>query len=121
MRHEPNLRIEGYRRNDTALGESPYGANHGFFVIGHLRVISSGQSDNNPYGRGWEHVSVSCVERCPTWEEMAKVKSLFWDDDETVIQFHPKRKAHINVHPNCLHLWKQEGVDYELPPRDLLA
>lgn len=30
---------------------------------------------------GWEHVSVSLRNRCPTWDEMCLVKDIFWRDD----------------------------------------
>ena len=95
---------------------SPIGACYGAFRINMrfavLRVISSGEFHE---GVKWEHVSISNSTRCPTWEEMCAVKELFWADDETVIQFHPKKSAYINKHPFCLHLWKH--VDgHELPP-----
>jgi len=67
-------------------------------------------------GLGWEHVSVSLKNRCPNWDEMSFIKRLFWGDDETVIQFHPRRAEYVNNWPNCLHLWKRAGVDHELPP-----
>lgn len=37
------------------------------------------------WGGGWEHVSVSLSNRCPTWEEMCMVKDIFWGEDECVI------------------------------------
>lgn len=110
MRHEPNLRIESYRRTHPMLGAGPTGTNAGYFEIGNLRIISSGT------GYEWEHVSVSRAGRCPTWDEMARVKALFWADDETVVEFHPRADKYIDVHPYCLHLWRQTGVEYRLPP-----
>lgn len=75
----------------------------------------------------WEHVSVSLQrisnsgnsypeKRCPTWEEMCVVKSLFWSDEDTVIQFHPKSTEYISMHPHVLHLWRKVGQEHELPP-----
>lgn len=115
MRNEPNLRIEQYRRPDPPQEPN---MNYGYFEIqrptGLLRVISSGsgivEDDIN-----WEHVSVSLHNRCPTWDEMNFVKELFWRDDETVIQFHPKKSRYKNLMPYCLHLWKKIGTEYELP------
>lgn len=68
-------------------------------------------------GGGWEHVSVSLPQRqrSPTWEEMCWIKSLFWRDDETVIQYHPAEDDYVNCHPFCLHLWKPIGVDLPKP------
>lgn len=58
-------------------------------------------------GGGWEHVSVSTPYRCPTWEEMCKVKELFWDDPEDwAVQYHPPLSRHVNNHRYCLHLWR---------------
>jgi hypothetical protein len=59
-------------------------------------------------GAGWEHVSVSVPgeSRCPTWEEMCRVKSLFWAEEECVVQYHPPRSQYVNNHNHCLHLWK---------------
>lgn len=71
---------------------------------------------------GWEHVSVSLFEkRCPTWEEMCFVKETFWDDDETVIQYHPPKTEYVNMHPFCLHLWKPVASQIPLPPSILVG
>lgn len=69
---------------------------------------------------GWEHVSVSLPSRTPNWDEMCFVKSLFWSDEETVVQFHPRASEYVNSHPHCLHLWRRVGVNAELPPRVLV-
>lgn len=72
-------------------------------------------------GMGWEHVSVSRRDRCPTWDEMCQVKSLFWDASDCVVQFHPPQSEYVNNHPNCLHLWRQAGGDFQLPPSILVG
>jgi hypothetical protein len=79
-------------------------------------------------GLGWEHVSVTLrkiegrklksVDRCPTWEEMCFIKGFFWDDEETVVQYHPPKSEWISNHPYCLHLWKPTGVDLPRPHKD---
>lgn len=76
-----------------------------------LRIIASA-------GEGWDHVSVSLVNRCPTWAEMSWVKSQFFHDDDAVMQLHVAATNHLNVHPYCLHLWRpwaRVGV-IPLPP-----
>lgn len=73
---------------------------------------------------GWEHVSVSLPDskdRCPSWDEMCIVKALFWDDDEAVIQFHPPKADYVNAHKGCLHLWKQVGAEFPVPPSILVG
>ena len=56
----------------------------------------------------WEHVSVSVKDKrfCPSWDEMSFVKDLFWDDTETVVQFHPHKDVYVSKHKYTLHLWK---------------
>lgn len=81
-----------------------------------LQIICS------PFGEGeWEHVSVSLPDRCPSWEEMRYVKELFWSDDVTVVQFHPKKSEYVNNHPFCLHLWRNLKNEIELPPSILVG
>lgn len=75
-------------------------------------------------GDGWDHVSVSPAEmfdqKTPTWEEMCFVKDLFFEPEETVIQYHPPRSRYINTHPGCLHLWRPQEASIPLPPMFLV-
>lgn len=120
MRNEPNLKLDRYRATHPTLGSTPSGMNYGYFVRGPLNIISSGTPDrdeDDPITR-WEHVSVSCQNRTPTWEEMKTVKEMFWKDDETVVQFHPRQSEYVNIHEHVLHLWRIAGVNHELPPQE---
>ena len=73
-------------------------------------------------GEGWEHVSVTFGgESTPSWEIMCFVKEQFWSDEDTVIQFHPKKSEHVNFHSYCLHLWRKSGVNQELPPSIMIG
>lgn len=89
--------------------------NDGFFLVptpnpgGPLRVMSGD-------GLGWEHVSVSCERRTPTWAEMQFVKTLWWDDDQAVMQLHPPQSEWVNNHDYCLHLWRPKDIPIPLPP-----
>jgi len=73
------------------------------------------------WGSSWEHVSMSLKKRCPVWDEMCWLKDLFWNNKETVIQFHPPEKQYINNHPYCLHLWKPQKHTIPLPPSYLVG
>lgn len=70
-------------------------------------------------GLGWEHVSVSVRDgkrvRTPVWDEMAHVKDVFWDDEDVVVQFHPRRSEYVNCHENVLHLWRPVGIELPTP------
>jgi hypothetical protein len=72
-------------------------------------------------GMGWEHVSVSREDRCPTWDEMCQVKALFWSDEDCVIQYHPPKSEYVNQHPFCLHLWRPMEVILPRPPKILVG
>lgn len=114
MRHSPRPRLDELRHTHPKHGRTPDGTDFGFFVLGPLRIISGGS------GERWEHVSVSCADRTPTWDEMSQVKALFWGDDETVLQFHPRRSEYVDEHPYCLHLWRRRRKNHPLPPRQLI-
>lgn len=66
-------------------------------------------------GGGWEHISVSMPnqKRCPTWEEMCAIKDMFFEAEEVVVQYHPKKSEYVNNHLYCLHLWKP--INKEIP------
>lgn len=97
---------------------SARGDSFGAFVLTHpltmvkLRVIAVADA------LGWDHVSVSHPKRCPTWSEMAWVKRQFFTDDECVVQFHVPARDHINLHPNCLHLWRYVEGAFPMPPKE---
>lgn len=61
---------------------------------------------------GWEHVSVELyARRLPTWEEMCYVKDMFWEDEEEVVQIHPKHSHYVNI-TEALHLWRPVNGDW---------
>ena len=63
------------------------------------------------YEGGWEHVSVSPYNgKTPTWEDMCRVKDIFCDEEEEVIQIHPKKSEYVNIKDNCLHLWRHKDM-----------
>lgn len=103
------------------------GDRHGAFVVicpktnRSLRVVS-GPADAEAWaaagfsGEPWDHVSVSCQFAPPSWDQMCLVKSLFFEPDECVVQFHPPQADYVNIHPNVLHLWKPP-YPVPLPPK----
>ena len=74
-----------------------------------LRIIAT-------VGEGWDHISVSLKNRCPTWEELEDVKRRFFHDHETAMQLHVPPADHINNSPYCLHLWRPLDVEIPRPP-----
>lgn len=127
-----------YRINHPFLGSDNSYGNNGYFVIPHHRIQDYFYNVQVSDGEGWEHVSVTltrrqdilinrrpsnkfkmkAVERCCTWEEMCYIKSIFWDDEERVMQLHPPKSMWVNNHPYCLHLWRP--IEKEVPLPDAL-
>ena len=70
-------------------------------------------------GCGWEHISVSprnSKNGCPSWATMCAIKDMFFEKNETVIEYHPAEADYINFHENCLHLWRPTEVEIPKPP-----
>ncbi len=95
-------------------------ANNGMFMLKSPKDRSSIMviiSD----GLGWEHVSISRQDKTPTWEEMCHIKDMIFDDDEVVIQYHPKKKDYVNMHQHCLHMWRPINEELPIPPSILVG
>ena len=57
---------------------------------------------------GYEHVSISPVNshRMPSWDDMSRLKNIFFYPEEEAYQIMPKKSEYVNVKGNCLHLWR---------------
>jgi hypothetical protein len=113
---------EQYRIRTGAMGSDESYGNNGQFLIKSLKLVKPLRVQASD-GEGWEHVSVSLAERCPTWFEMCFVKDLFWGPDDLVVQFHPPKADYVDVHPYCLHLWRKVGTNAfcERPPKEMIG
>ncbi len=54
--------------------------------------------------------------RTPSWREMAFIKDTFWDGEDVVVQYHPRRSEYVNNHPHTLHLWRPMSASLPTPP-----
>lgn len=120
--------IESFRWSGCPLGDSPVGSHYGAFRVekgGTLFQIIAADGEDT----GWEHVSMTVSyrvgykhkSRMPTWEEMCWLKSMFWEDDECVVQFHPPKSEYVNNHSKCLHLWKCVNAEFPIPDSILVG
>lgn len=120
MRKTPWLRAEPYRIQHP-FGPANYGDDYGAFMIPGpcgmtLACIVSGARSGEGEVGNWEHVSVSCKNRCPNWKEMHFVKQIFWSDVEAVMQIHPPESDYVDCHPHCLHMWRPIHTEIPRPP-----
>lgn len=85
-------------------------------------VVSSGRAAVRSGLPPWDHVSVSRVDRTPWWEEMDAIARLFFREHEHAMQLHVPYSEHVNLHPNCLHIWRPAGMKkIPLPPSSMVG
>lgn len=95
-------------------------------IDGGRAVIHVGRWDGSVIwstGCGFEHVSVAPFAKriTPEYSDMKKVKEIFWNDEETVIQIFPAKSQYVNNVENCLHLWRCTYKETPLPPSCLVG
>ncbi len=130
--------LDQYRVSHPTAGDAPPGSTWGMFAIPHLDqwqrsqfqahyIVLASDGNNHPdgsKGTGWDHISVHCRSirknkrtlHTPTWEDMEHIRSLFFDDDETVMQLSVPRADHISIHNHVLHLWRPTECAVPVPP-----
>lgn len=118
---------EEKRVKEGKMGTTEKDGNNGVFHIhfGPMAFAYCIASDGGYEDNEWEHVSVTVHNRgkivMPTWEQMCKIKDMFWGEDDTVVQYHPAKKDYVNRHPKCLHLWKPVGKEFLKPPKEFVG
>ena len=120
-KHLPLTVVQCRIREGQYASDDSFGMAGGFRLIGPKGVLLLAMSSGPDRTTGWEHVSVSCRDRAPFWHEMVFVKNLFWDEQETVVQYHPPKSEYVNFHPFCLHLWRPMEVHIPMPPSMLVG
>jgi hypothetical protein len=62
----------------------------------------------DPHLGKW-HLSISHVERDPTWDEIAGARYALIPDEAYMVQVLPPRAEYLNLHEHCFHLWEVDG------------
>jgi hypothetical protein len=109
IRKTPNLFIEAEAKND-GIGGKYYDKYSGKY----LNFIFS-------YQLGWEHLSVSMPNKTPSWDQMCVMKDIFWNKNETCVEYHPKEEDYVNNHKHCLHIWRPAEQELLTPPSILVG
>lgn len=115
----------GMPKGHQLYSEKMFGNNGLFFLRdSHENIYLCIASDQGFPGQpAWEHVSVTLrnQERTPTWEEMCFIKSVFWNENDTVLQYHPAKSEYVDYSPWCLHLWRPIGIDFPKPDSRMIG
>ena len=46
---------------------------------------------------------------------------MFWDEEDCVVQYHPPKSDYVNIHKNCLHLWRPTDGELPRPPKIMIG
>ena len=106
--------INDFKENIKVVSQSLDG------MLGFIKLPDSGNASIViSWGGGWEHVSVAPRKtyNVPTWADMCYLKDLIFNEDEVVIQIHPKKADYVNFKSNCLHLWRPIKEAIPTPPK----
>lgn len=76
------------------------------FDKGFCRVLVSQERYPGKGERLWWHLSISCADRYPTWEEIKDARYSLLPMGMTFAQLLPPMNEFVNIHPNCFHLWE---------------
>lgn len=79
------------------------------YVWGYCRVLV----ENHGGEIGW-HLSISCQNRYPTWDEIKHARYDLLPADITMAMLLPPADEYVNLHKNCFHLHQISNEE----PRD---
>ena len=71
----------------------------GYFAMGRCFVIVTKDA-------GKWHLSISCANDDPTYNEIKAARYQFIPDNVYMAQIFPPRAEFVNLHPHCFHLWE---------------
>ena len=71
------------------------------YRFGAVRII---YTQEKMFDGPWHHVSISCEDRYPTWEEMKEIAAALLPGREVVLYVQIPDEPWLNIHPNCFHL-----------------
>lgn len=109
MREEKDYLDKVIWDDDPRLLKRGLKAGYIVFPKGQKASVVVGRNEN-----GMEHVSIQMfVDRLPKWNEMCFIKDIFWDEEEEVVQIHPKKSEYVNF-TEALHLWRPVDGDFSI-------
>ena len=77
--------------------------------MGPCRVILSRDPSGRAGGLLW-HLSISCSDRYPTWDEIKEARYRLLPNHLTFVMFLPPKEEYVNALQNCFHLHEYDGT-----------
>jgi hypothetical protein len=74
------------------------------YAKGECRVIIS-REIHRDHTLHW-HLSISCPNRNPTWEEIKDARYSLLPDEAMMAMFLPPKREFVNIHEFCFHLYE---------------
>lgn len=72
------------------------------YTLGQCRILVTREL-------GKWHLSISCRDRYPDWDEIAEARYRVLPNAVTMAMVLPPKEEYVNMHPNTFHLWEIEG------------
>jgi hypothetical protein len=63
----------------------------------------------------WLHASIARPDRMPDYDDLVMLHRVAWGDFGWAYQVFAPSEAHVNIHPNALHLWGRIDGSQALP------
>ena len=76
---------------------------------GPCRVLTSQELRPGKGSRTYWHLSISCSDRYPVWDEIKDARYSLLPMGLTFAQILPPMNEFVNIHPNCFHLWELDA------------
>lgn len=76
------------------VGPGPDGGER--YTVGEANVLQTRKT----------HLSISCPDRDPTWEEVAAARYALMPKAKDCVMILPPEDDYVNVHEHCFHVWR---------------
>lgn len=74
------------------------------FLMGECNIYLAREKTEGGFP-AW-HLSISCKDRYPTWDEMLRARHDIMPANIDVVMFLPSKKESVEINNNCFHFWQ---------------
>lgn len=105
---EQRVKSHGWREIEAP--RLPHNGPTRAYQKGPCRVLVSQEDHKN--GKPRWHLSISCADRYPGWNEIKDARYSLLPLGLTFAQILPPPQEFVNIHPNCFHLWEIDHAEW---------